>query len=61
MEWSEKNLQNLESINVLELNINQIGFYKAMKKLASIGVQPSYKQLIYIKRLADNQSKVVKK
>jgi hypothetical protein len=52
MEWDNKDQESLEQINVLRLNPNQIGFYKTMKKFASIGVKPSIKQLKYLHQLS---------
>ena len=57
MDWNKKDIEELESINILELNPSQQKFYTAMVRFACIGVIPSKKQLIYIHFLSKNQTK----
>ena len=52
MEWTEKDLFKLESIDPLKLNQNQMRFYNTMVKFASMGILPSKKQLLFIHRLS---------
>ncbi len=59
MEWSNKDLENLEKVDQLRLNPNQSKFYQTMLKFASIGVIPSSKQLLFLSRLA-KQSRLEK-
>lgn len=51
MEWKENELTYLDRIDPLKLNPNQLRFYNTMVKFASMGVLPSSKQMLFLKRL----------